>query len=158
MLLPLPFQAFPVHHEYVKKFKKGAPSTEDSGGPGLGCMRRKMCFEQSSASASAAIAGEDLPSLRGALAACYGKDGNFTVIVEGQSGDVPSSSNEIGATAKRKKRMRSDMLENAKDAEATVLWSSLLAQWSPVFERMVGCDSYVAEVAGRHPRLFSWCC
>ena len=56
------------------------------------------------------------------LTACFGIDGNFTVIVEERSGEASDD-----ACAKRR--------------EFNV-WSSLLAQWSPVFEKMVGSENY----------------
>ena len=57
------------------------------------------------------------------LTACFGKDGNFTVIVlEPASCDTSDDA-------------------QAKRTEFKV-WSSLLAQWSPVFERMVGSENY----------------
>ncbi|CAE7773060.1 bath-40 [Symbiodinium microadriaticum] len=70
---------------------------------------------------------EDLTSLSGVLAACFGTSGgNFTVIVEERSADMESSI-EIEATVKR--------------TEFKV-WSFLLTRWSPVFEKMIGSDNY----------------
>ncbi|CAE7821339.1 bath-42 [Symbiodinium sp. CCMP2592] len=70
---------------------------------------------------------EDLASLSCVLAACFGTDGNFTVIVEEHSADMLESSKEVEASVKRTEFM---------------VWSSLLARWSPVFEKMVGSDNY----------------
>ena len=70
---------------------------------------------------------EDMAALCGVLAACFGKDGNFTVVVEERSSDMLESSKETEASLKR--------------TEFKV-WSFLLAQWSPVFEKMVGSDNY----------------
>ena len=60
-----------------------------------------------------------------ALTACFGVDGNFTVIVEERSGET---SDDVGA----------------KRTEFKV-WSSLLANWSPVFEKMIGSTSYAGS-------------
>ena len=70
---------------------------------------------------------EDLTSLSGVLAACFGTSGNFTVIVEEHSADMLESSMEIETSVKR--------------TEFKV-WSFLLARWSPVFEKMIGSDKY----------------
>ena len=56
------------------------------------------------------------------LTACFGKDGNFTVVVLEPSGDTSDDA-------------------RTKRTEFRV-WSSLLAQWSPVFEKMVGSENY----------------
>ncbi|CAE6920831.1 SPOPL, partial [Symbiodinium sp. CCMP2456] len=85
------------------------------------------CSSYMPASGIMAETAENMASLCGVLAACFGKDGNFTVVVEERS---------------------SDMLESSKESEASVkrtefkVWSLLLAQWSPVFEKMVGSDNY----------------
>ncbi|CAE7294189.1 bath-42 [Symbiodinium necroappetens] len=85
------------------------------------------CSSYTPASGIMAETAEDRAALCGVLAACFGKDGNFTVVVEERS---------------------SDMLESSKETEASVkrtefkVWSVLLAQWSPVFEKMVGSDNY----------------
>ena len=91
---------------------------------------------------------EDLDSLARVLTACFGKGGDFTVIVEELSG-VTSGDGVVQSEAQRKKRKRSgDVPDSARDTEATVqrtefkVWSSLLAQWSPVFEKMMSSDKY----------------
>ncbi|CAE7821310.1 bath-42 [Symbiodinium sp. CCMP2592] len=66
------------------------------------------------------VTGSCLSAASDVLKACFGKDGNFTVIVK-------------------------DASHQELEDESTVrfrVWSSLLAQWSPVFEKMVGSDCY----------------
>ena len=85
------------------------------------------CSSYTPASGIMAETAEDRAALCGVLAACFGKDGNFTVVVEERSSDMLKSSKETEASVKR--------------TEFKV-WSLLLAQWSPVFEKMVGSDNY----------------
>ena len=66
------------------------------------------------------VTGSYLSAASDVWKACFGKDGNFTVIVK------EASHQEL-------------------EEESTVrfrVWSSLLAQWSPVFEKMVRPDYY----------------
>ena len=70
---------------------------------------------------------QDLTSLSGVLAACFGTSGNFTVIVEEHSADMLESSMEIETSVK---------------CTEFKVWSFLLARWSPVFEKMIGSDKY----------------
>ncbi|CAE7471196.1 mel-26 [Symbiodinium sp. CCMP2592] len=70
---------------------------------------------------------EDLASLSGVLAAGFGKDGNFTVVVEEGTEDMFECSNEIEASVK---------------CTEFKVWSFVLARWSPVFEKMLGSDNY----------------
>ena len=72
------------------------------------------------------VADKDLSALSGVLTACFGKDGNFTVVVEEPPNET--SKDAEGQTA-------------AKRTEFKV-WSFLLAQWSPVFGKMIGSDNY----------------
>ncbi|CAE7269090.1 bath-40 [Symbiodinium sp. CCMP2456] len=72
------------------------------------------------------VADENLSAASDMWKKCFGKDGNFTVIVEELSGEAHQDTEGKLAT---------------KRTEFKV-WSSLLAQWSPVFEKMVGSDSY----------------
>ncbi|CAE7355725.1 PPR4 [Symbiodinium microadriaticum] len=72
------------------------------------------------------VAAKDLSALSDVLTACFGKDGNFTVIVEEPSGEAHQDTEGQQA---------------AKRTEFKV-WSFLLAQWSPVFGKMVGSDNY----------------
>ena len=72
------------------------------------------------------IGGDNHSVATDALKACFGKDGNFTVIVEESSkdasGDVPLD-------------------VDAKRTEFKV-WSSMLSHYSPVFTKMIGSDNY----------------
>ncbi|CAE7566779.1 bath-42 [Symbiodinium necroappetens] len=72
------------------------------------------------------VAAKGLSALSDVLTACFGKDGNFTVIVEEPSGEAHQDTEGQPA---------------AKRTEFKV-WSFLLAQWSPVFGKMVGSDNY----------------
>ncbi|CAE7246382.1 bath-40 [Symbiodinium necroappetens] len=69
---------------------------------------------------------KDLSATSDVWKECFGKDGNFTVIVEEPAGEA--SKDTEGQTA-------------AKRTEFKV-WSFLLAQWSPVFETMISSDNY----------------
>ena len=74
----------------------------------------------------AIVADNDLSAASDVWKACFGKDGNFTVIVKEVSQDTSEDSEDQTA---------------AKRTEFKV-WSFLLAQWSPVFRKMVGPDNY----------------
>ena len=73
---------------------------------------------------TAAYGDKDLSAASDVWGACFGKEGNFTVIVEEASGDA---SDDVDVEDKR--------------TEFKV-WSFLLARWSPVFEKMLGSDNY----------------
>ncbi|CAE7821349.1 bath-40 [Symbiodinium sp. CCMP2592] len=78
--------------------------------------------------ATAMIGGEDLSVASGAWKACFGKDGNFTVIVEEPSFAASDDVNEKVETETKRTEFQ--------------VWSSILSHYSPVFEKMVGCGNY----------------
>ena len=76
----------------------------------------------------AMICGEDLSTTSAAWKACFGKGGNFTVIVEESSSDASDDADmKVEAEAKRTEFQ---------------VWSSMLSHHSPVFEKMIGSDNY----------------
>ena len=74
------------------------------------------------------LADGDVASACLAWDACFDQGGNFVVVVEERS-ESPASNVE-GAVAEAK-RTRFEV------------WSVLLCQWSPVFEKMLGSDNFV---------------
>ena len=86
----------------------------------------------------AMIGGEDLSAASAAWKACFGKDGNFTVIVEEPSSDINDASDDANMKVETE----------AKRTEFQV-WCSMLSHHSPVFEKMIGstyAESQRAEV------------
>ncbi|CAE7204827.1 bath-42 [Symbiodinium sp. CCMP2592] len=79
-------------------------------------------------------AGEDLLSLSGVLTECFGKGSDFTVIVEEPSCDSPRSVRNSEAPVK---------------CTEFKVWSVLLAQWSPVCEKMIRSESYAESQAAQ---------
>ena len=83
----------------------------------------------------AMLGGEDLSAASAAWKACFGKDGNFTVIVEEPSNDASDdASMKVEAETKRTEFQ---------------VWCSMLSHHSPVFEKMIGSaytESQQAEV------------
>ena len=73
---------------------------------------------------TAAYGDKDLSAASDVWGACFGKEGNFTVIVEESLGDA------------------SDDVEVEDKRTEFKVWSVLLTQWSPVFEKMIGSDNY----------------
>eukprot|EP00439_Symbiodinium_sp_Y106_P028961 s5360_g3.t1 len=86
---------------------------------------------------TAAYGDKDLSAASDVWGACFGKEGNFTVIVEESLRDT------------------SDDVEVEDKRTEFKVWSFLLTQWSPVFEKMIGS---VAKGKSRHPRLLGHCC
>ena len=71
------------------------------------------------------VADENLSAASDMWKKCFGKDGNLVIVEEPSGEDCQGTAGKLAV----------------KRTEFKV-WSSLLAQWSPVFAKMVGSDSY----------------
>ncbi|CAE7945074.1 bath-40 [Symbiodinium necroappetens] len=82
--------------------------------------------------------GKDLCATSDVWNACFGQDGNFKVIVKEPPTEA-SKDPEVEAMGEREFKV----------------WSSLLANWSPVFEKMIRSDTYAesksADIHHQHP-------
>ena len=87
----------------------------------------------------------------GKLSDCFGKDGNFTIVVEEQFKDATSNP-ELPETASEEKDPQRDSSAQASEFSLKrtefKVWASLLSLWSPVSQKMIAADNFVEKHKG----------